>query len=194
MADEEENTAEQAIIDEQRQRYSEAREAPEPYSATGEALALGQGIDQARDATIELNNRVMEMVRANDNVNGQALLIGEAGPAMDAWNALVRDNPAQCPPGPPASLRRKARTGKHSDLPPQAEPRADAQVDARSACSVSDAPAASPPGRYLLADRGPVRLRQFCERGGFHTPGRFPVFSLRGTAIDILRARRPQGD
>ncbi|MBN6151057.1 MCP four helix bundle domain-containing protein [Xanthomonas sp. AmX2] len=90
----EDNQKALATIAEQRKRYSDNREALYAIATNAEGQKIRDTLDQRREKARGLNDQVMELSKNNQNAEAQALLISEAGPAMDSWQDAIRANVA----------------------------------------------------------------------------------------------------
>jgi len=81
--------AQQAKLQETRKRYNEAFEALLATPATEKGLELRQKIKDAGAAARPLNNKVIELVTQGKQDEAFKLLMTEAVPAVDKWQALI---------------------------------------------------------------------------------------------------------
>ncbi|HET7773175.1 MAG TPA: MCP four helix bundle domain-containing protein, partial [Burkholderiaceae bacterium] len=76
-------------IQDARAQYLQAWQALEKLPASGEAAALRQAIAAIRDKTMPLNDRVIELAKADNRQAAVDLLLREAGPAADRWQEAI---------------------------------------------------------------------------------------------------------
>jgi len=90
----EQNQKALTTITAQRKRYNENRDALYASATNAEGQKIRDAINTSREQARELNDRVMELSKNNRNAEAQALLIEEAGPAMERWQAAIANNVA----------------------------------------------------------------------------------------------------
>jgi methyl-accepting chemotaxis protein len=79
-------------IEAARQKYNESVEALAKFTASERGAAIRAKIKAAADETRPLNDKVLELARANKDEEGTKVLIGQAGPASDRWQAALDEN------------------------------------------------------------------------------------------------------
>jgi methyl-accepting chemotaxis protein len=74
----------------ERERYNENRDALYATATNAEGQKIRDTINERREKVRLLNDRVIALSKNNQNLEAQALLISEAGPAMDSWQDAIR--------------------------------------------------------------------------------------------------------
>ncbi|UYB50531.1 methyl-accepting chemotaxis protein [Xanthomonas sp. AM6] len=78
----------------ERKRYNENRDALYATATDAEGQKIRDTINERREKVRLLNDRVIALSKNNQNSEAQALLISEAGPAMESWQDAIRANVA----------------------------------------------------------------------------------------------------
>ena len=94
LNDDEEIGAESKKIDAARSAYDKARAELDKFTASEAGRAKRAAIDAAAQKARNLNNKVIELASVNRDAEAVELLLKQAGPANEAWQAALDDNVA----------------------------------------------------------------------------------------------------
>ena len=72
-----------------RVNYVESWQALEKIPASGKGIELRGAMQTAREKTVPLNDRVIELAKSDNRQEATALLLKEAGPAAQAWQNAI---------------------------------------------------------------------------------------------------------
>jgi len=92
LDDEQKSAAERRKIDEARAAYDRARAALEKFAASTEGAARRAAIDAAAQKARPLNSAVLQLGIDHKDAEALALLLQQAAPATDAWEAALAEN------------------------------------------------------------------------------------------------------
>ena len=84
--------AEMVKLDKARAAYNKAREDLEKFPASEQGRAIRKAIDEAAAAARDVNNKVIELGRANKNTEATELLLTKAAPLVTKWQEALDDN------------------------------------------------------------------------------------------------------
>ncbi|MBS7457257.1 methyl-accepting chemotaxis protein [Coralloluteibacterium stylophorae] len=84
--------AQRKVLEASRAKYTAAREQLEANPPSAAAAPIRAEMKAAREVTRPLNDRVLELAFAGDTVTATQLLIEEAAPAMERWQAALMKN------------------------------------------------------------------------------------------------------
>ncbi|MGZ8158849.1 MAG: MCP four helix bundle domain-containing protein, partial [Methylobacter sp.] len=79
-------------LDKARAAYNKARGDLEKTPASEKGKALRKSIDEAAEAARDVNNKVIELGRANKNAEATDLLLTKAAPLVNKWQEALNDN------------------------------------------------------------------------------------------------------
>ncbi|MFI3158597.1 MAG: methyl-accepting chemotaxis protein [Methylococcaceae bacterium] len=84
--------AEMEKLDKARAAYNKAREDLDKTTASEKGKTLRKAIDEAASAARDINNKVIELARANKNADATDLLLTKAAPLVNKWQEALDDN------------------------------------------------------------------------------------------------------